>query len=542
MGEDPGSASGAPGSSYVHRLDLGSPTMRRPLARPLSLPALPALLVTVLATLLAALGLGPTALIPGAGAADGTSDEVTVTWPEATDVNPGHAPYEIQVEDATGAGGLYAVWTSETATGTGPSDVVPVPASGAVTMTFSHDGPGHVVVQRCATGSGCPALATSPRLEVRTSLTVAFTDDTEVLPHGSPVVPVYLEPRGAEVTLAWELVDPADGTVVADGTHRVAAAGGAEVHDDLPLALPATVPDGTYDLRVAGSSATTRWGALDGSGTHRVRVDGTAPTVTLTRSASTFYPSPDGYRDTVALTVTSSERGQALLELLDRDGRVVRTIEVGTVGTGGRKVVWDGRSDSGALRTGTFRARALVTDAAGNRSAAPVVTVAASGKKLVWRTWTTEVSALSSLYHSDTGTCSTLRRNSRWRGGLGLESQTRCTRRDDSAVVITNGVRVPPSLDGTYRNVVVDMYGGGRRSSDYAVSYLYRARDSAAVGRREHGRATGWHRIGSASSARTHVYGPSASDPGVFWAMALTDGSRYDVRSFRVRIDRKVLQ
>lgn len=133
------------------------------------------------------------------------------------------------------------------------------------------------------------------------------------------------------------------------------------------LAAGAVVPDGTYTVSVAGVDA---WQNAPARGTRTLVVD-TAPSrlTALTPDAATppwFSPNGDAYRDTVALSATSSESGSLVVRVRGLDGTLLRKWTVPT-GTGPTAVTWDGRDLGGrVVPDGTYEIRVSPTDAVGN--------------------------------------------------------------------------------------------------------------------------------------------------------------------------------
>lgn len=111
--------------------------------------------------------------------------------------------------------------------------------------------------------------------------------------------------------------------------------------------------------------------------TRQFVIDKLVPSVTSFSAASLFYPViRDGYKDNLTARFTTSEAGTARLIVRNANGATVRTISK-QVGKGANTLVWNGRSSSGAVRTGKFSIQVTVTDPAGNvgRTARRSVTI-----------------------------------------------------------------------------------------------------------------------------------------------------------------------
>lgn len=128
----------------------------------------------------------------------------------------------------------------------------------------------------------------------------------------------------------------------------------------------AAVPDGTYPYRIDATDAWTNKGWKIGS----IRVDTTAPELgTVTPAAADvtwFSPNGDGYRDSAALTASTSETGSVLVHVRDEADTVVRSFSV-PAGTGSVAVTWDGKGNDGqVVADGRYDVRLTPRDAAGN--------------------------------------------------------------------------------------------------------------------------------------------------------------------------------
>ena len=92
-------------------------------------------------------------------------------------------------------------------------------------------------------------------------------------------------------------------------------------------------------------------------------------------TVSAFSPNGDGYRDTVALTATTSEPGSLAVAVLATNGLSLKTWSVTTSGAP-TKVTWDGRDASGAVAAdGRYVISITPADAGGNAGNAQERTV-----------------------------------------------------------------------------------------------------------------------------------------------------------------------
>lgn len=136
-----------------------------------------------------------------------------------------------------------------------------------------------------------------------------------------------------------------------------------------PLASGQSVPDGLYALSI---SAVDAWQNGPYTGSASIAVDSSpSQLLALTPTATTtFSPNGDGYRETAALTATTSEPGSVLASVRTESGATVRSWTV-PAGAGPSTVTWDGRDDAGAVvADGRYVVSVAPRDASGNTGAA----------------------------------------------------------------------------------------------------------------------------------------------------------------------------
>lgn len=99
-------------------------------------------------------------------------------------------------------------------------------------------------------------------------------------------------------------------------------------------------------------------------------LDKVPPTISsVTGAPSPFYPRKrDGYKDNFVVKFKSSEAAKATLTIKDSSGKVWRTISK-PVPAGASSIAWNGKSNSGAMKSGTFKWYIQLADAGGNKSA-----------------------------------------------------------------------------------------------------------------------------------------------------------------------------
>lgn len=199
--------------------------------------------------------------------------------------------------------------------------------------------------------------------------------------------------------------------------------------------------------------------------------------------------------------------------------------------------------------SGTYVLRITAVDDEGNQRQTERKFVV-SHKRLVQRTWRHTFTAAEVLTKGgvDVGACSSLLRPSRsgWRGSSGYYSMTSCRRADKSQVASVNGVWVPKALDGKYHYLEISMTGrgarsGGLRYGDKAyLNFGYYNAKGTFLARAQFNGKMGEHR-GRRVKASTFIRDKNTSPYILFWA-GLAGGSRYDVKSFTVRLSRNVLR
>jgi flagellar hook assembly protein FlgD len=185
-----------------------------------------------------------------------------------------------------------------------------------------------------------------------------------------------------ELAIAVGLSEPADWTLrVTDeaGEELDRASGHGETAVLAWAPGAGSVADGRYHWRL---EATDGWGNGPLTDTGPLRVDTTAPSVTVDEPADAapqFSPNGDGSGDRVSFTVRADEPGTATATVRDASDGVVARVS-STLGSGAATVAWDGRDEDGAfVPDGEYTLRFTARDAAGNRSEAEARTVVAFG-------------------------------------------------------------------------------------------------------------------------------------------------------------------
>ncbi|MEU6136121.1 hypothetical protein [Nocardioides sp. NPDC047086] len=313
--------------------------------------------------------------------------------------------------------------------------------------------------------------------------------------------------------------------------------------------VQATMPTATDTYRLTGF-VEGEGGATDSVTVDLGSVDATKPVVTLSRSLTTFYPYKDGYRDTVTAKFTVNETVGFTAKVVTGGGTLVRTLGSSSSFSGTTSYAWNGYNNAGSRVSGTYYIRIETKDKVGNATNAQI-SVAASAKKLTWKTYSRTVTAADALDYKYVGSCSTLKAPARsdWSESRGLRSNTRCkaSATSSKATVYTENVKcLPKSVDGNYRNLSLKHYGGrpkGYTKNVYMVSTVLRPSDWAARQKHQFGNSVKWKTMASVASPNSLIQSRTSTQycPAVWWTAGLNSSSRYDVWKYSVGIQYRVL-
>lgn len=467
--------------------------------------------------------------------AEAPTGDVEVTFPSVTRFNPDVTDYVVSVVDhAPEAGALYVVNQNQ--------DTFAVPPDGQVPVTFDYNADDTFVwVIRC--GYPCVEVARSESLDIyrRVGFDVAHVRNRAPLRPG----PVELQvanteaPAGSELDVAWRIVAP-DASVVAEGEQTMPSNAAARLRFEVPEGLD---QDATYELVADASLATEDFGLLEGTTSFEFVFDDDANgDVELPESIPTLFPAPDGYRDRLRVVAQLRNGGMrhAFLDVLTPQGKVVKTFGTGGPGNYRGQVVmdWDGRVAGKPVAAGRYQLRVRGEDRAGNQADVRT-TFRVSDDKLRWKKWKADLSPAPSQVNSFVGRCSSLKKQRG--GGLGLYSQTSCQKPKQSVVVSVHGVYLPPAFGGRYRNMRVSVRGGAARGAREAYLVLgYLTEDGDFLNRAQFDGRSGLHRGGTHKKGDL-VRDPASGQPAIYWQVGLSEGSRYDVKRFRVEIQYRTL-
>jgi hypothetical protein len=206
-----------------------------------------------------------------------------------------------------------------------------------------------------------------------------FSTPTDPPPPGggdttAPTVSLTAPAAGARLSGTVALSADASDNV---GVARVVfLANGVQVDTDpeAPYRVPwdtTAGADGSYSLTAravdtAGNATTSA--AVSVTVDNTPAADTTAPTLTKPVANPTAFTIPGA---STTITTSVNEAARVEFRIINRSGRVVRTLPDGSVGAGGgsASAVWNGRNNAGNLvRAGTYRAKVWAFDIAGNRS------------------------------------------------------------------------------------------------------------------------------------------------------------------------------
>lgn len=472
----------------------------------------------------------------------GDVDPVAV-WPEDLTIGNGQS-YAVTVSD-TGGGDLAAVW--DVGQYFGP-ERTPVTRDQAATLPLAQDGTAPVIIQRCSTLDWrvCHDTVAQHQITVNKHLS-AHVEKTwlgEISPAvGTKLRPVIATSEGQDFTLGWSIENlygnPMNGF---SGTiSGLTADAQGKVH---PVIDPTGLPDSpnNYTLRMELSyddpdvgQVKTGFAGVD----FRIDTVGT-PITKVSATPGQLYPYRDNYRDSVAITVARPwDYVKLRLEILNANNTVVKAFVVPTTVTD-ETFTWTGRNSAGrVVPAGTYHFRATLTDAAGNVTTKSQGSVSVVRKKVVSKTFTKTYSASGSLVKKVViGNCSTLASPSKrgWAGSLGFYSNAKCSNSFEASIIETrHAVKVPAALK--YGSLRVSMYGGAAREASRSVAYLAYINTKLEFTKPVVMMPAVGSHAGPSVSGGAFVF----DDRSIGWDVFNVKGSRYDVKSFTVKLSYTVL-
>ena len=497
-----------------------------------------------------------------------TATGPTVVFPEVTAFNPDTYEYAVDVD----VPGYTSVW----ANGLGLRQLEP---QGRQVLDLT-DGRGAIAVMGCTTEQysvwDCTEVARSEPLQVRsrlylTAFETVHTNLTE------PTVTVRLardwwqDHAHTDGDLTWSVRPvgaPESEPVTGATTYTEASDGTGLLHAD--LTLPASLAEGAYTLDLLASSELPDFGPLEQAFTALLVVDTTAPEVWKVKVAEDlFYPAKDTILDHMRLSGRAEKGAEVTVSVLDADGGHVaaldvrRTREQWTTAWNGRLDEVDQDADGApAARAGrkgpmaeegTYSFLIHATDAAGNTTTVTSSSFGLSRGKVRHRWVTLKLKPQDVLLDTSVGRCSRIARKSTHggRGTLSLQSQTWCRDPRQSHAVALFGAYLPDSYPPSSRGITrryerpqVSLVGGpaknGPRSS-YAVMGYVDSKDRFK-GRRVFRGPWGTHAGVVYKKPYWVQLDKKAGRYYVLWQVGLSEGSRYDLKEFRVRVKAWVMR
>ena len=334
----------------------------------------------------------------------------------------------------------------------------------------------------------------------------------------------------ADVSYRWEgplasygpvavgRLGPGEHTVVVDGM-----ANGSPVPDGRKKLWFVTSPVAAPDHLTAAGLAVT--------------IDRQAPKpVHVSLISGQFYPYPDGYRDGARLQLHAVDRGTLLskvtLEMLDPAGHVVFT-RAWSGNRSNRRFTWNGRSTRGSLvAAGTYAVRLTAWDGAGH-SSSDTMQLVVHDEMAAKRTLRYRVPA-DRAWDWFVGSCSSRAKEPRWKGGVRLLSDTKCSSKpyhnDRHVVAAAYRVHVPANRILSWGTAAVEVYGGALSQNAYAGLSMWSGKQRAYGRPHWLSSPTGVHRFS--------VFQPAGSvgEGRLYWEIFTNRGCRYALRETRIRI------
>jgi subtilisin family serine protease/flagellar hook assembly protein FlgD len=357
-------------------------------------------------------------------------------------------------------------------------------------------------------------------------------------------------------TISWTLPDTEDvqlAFVRPDGTTVRTVSLGRQKKGTHSWAWKGTLAggkkaaNGTYLVRLLTAetiSGTVVRGAVDTT----VALDTHRPKLTkVSAGGATFYPAKDGYRDTFAPAVVSSQPAKLRLVVRSSSKAVVRTMSK-DIESDRTAITWNGRTAGGTrVPAGAYTWRFTATDAAGNVGASPWKTVHVSAKHLVRKTATIETAGHS--YSSVSGTepsCATMAK-SRYAHGVLLKNA--CSYTDDGTQIALAEYRVTLPKATSYTSLVASVHGYvAHPSADLAAVYSRTDSTSFLVPTVAYATSAGTHTVALGTQSASHVVGSEhAVKVGIAVGNVFVDDNAsglesFDIQTLKVVVTYRVLR
>ena len=463
-----------------------------------------------------------------------TDVDAVVTWPADDTVGPNDI-YTIQVSDL-GGGALFTLWG-------GKRNGVTHMGSGVVPL--SSDGSGQIEVLRCSS-TATTLCVTKASHSVSVNRVLTPTVANQQLGYLSPadgdlVRPVLHVTEGQDFTFTWKFKRDGSGSPAPlTGTFTGLTADSSG--NIRPTIDPAGLTDGYWTLTGTLSYDDPDYGHIASADlVWSAKLDSTDPVIrSMWVSSDTVLPYKDGYRDEVIFRANygDQEYAKSWIEILDSSGHVLRTGRA-SESYDVSAFHWNGRdSDGNIVPEGAYHARAWRIDDAGNTVHRNSATVRLVRKKLVDRTFTRRVSAAGSMTDKFVGRCSRLSQPSDrgWSGSLGYYSNAKCHGTTRASIVATvHAARMPRAVSYGFAKVTV--YGGAASSAPRSIAYLHHLGVDGVWSNPKMLRPNLGDHPGQTVGGQYYIF----PDRYLVWSCFNVKGSRYDIRSFTVRVPYRAL-
>ncbi len=469
-----------------------------------------------------------TATLAAPTSAEAAVDPVEVTFPDIAMFNPEHTPYVLEVHDPQPElGELVVAWGQHR---------MALPHDGAVTvpLTFADSYSTTLQVLRCMVGGEiCSGTSQVRTVTLVNHLNIRLDEaGWRTLGTGSdiPVEVTYPDlAKGEPIRLEWTVTDLADGEVIVSGADDWVIGQPRPV-----LGIPAATDAQEVRLSVRAVSDSTRWGRLEGADEHDYGVDVLPPKMKASLSSDVVFPAPDGYLDYTRIKVGPWTGPSTLrVDVVDRAGAVTNVYSGRADG-----IAFDGHHDGEPFPPGRYTLRVTGFDDSGNATVRELP-VRVDDRVRVERSFRRTIPAARTVADQYVGACSHLGPASGrgWKGSLGLYSTSPCRKKDGSVVSTLHGAQVPASVGEYPSSLRLSLYGGPARgaASAYLVHGWLRNETNGFIKRRVVRGGLGEHKTNgiAATSVVREIDGKS----WVYWQVGLTDGSRYDIKSFTISTD-----
>ncbi|WP_270889891.1 S8 family serine peptidase [Pedococcus sp. 5OH_020] len=301
-------------------------------------------------------------------------------------------------------------------------------------------------------------------------------------------------------------------------------------------------PSGAYKLELITTRATTA-GTLRGSAVTGVRVDLAAPTMSsITGNGTSFYPYPDGYRDSFSPAFTLNESATVTMTVRTGGGSLVRTV-TGTRSAARTSITWNGRNNAGSLvGGGTYYWVLTAQDAAGNRRNSAKYSVIVSSKRLVTKTATLTKNGSQFAFAGGSDTyCSDADPLASDFYPYGVWLVNVCDPYYDGSQIAGAGYRFTLPTAFSYSSLRVDSYGNSLTTSHLGAGFTRWGTDNFTFTHEiSTGSSNAWRTIGSVSPTGV-VSSTRQVETTIYVPNYYSDGNDYDIGKVRLVVTYKVL-